>query len=83
MLKEEEAGDAMTPRAEVRPQMSVEEFEELERRAPETVWLEFIGGRLAVKRGPDGNRSEIIARLQRLWVGQAEQGGPWLYAYRG
>jgi hypothetical protein len=61
--------------------MSVEEFEELARRAPETVWLEFVGGRLTVKRGPDGNRSEIIAWLQRLWVGRAP--GPWLYAHRG
>ncbi|MEU9172101.1 hypothetical protein AB0D34_30625 [Streptomyces sp. NPDC048420] len=61
--------------------MSVEEFEELAHRAPETVWLEFVGGRLTVKRGPDGNRSEIIAWLQRLWAGRAA--GPWLYAHRG
>ncbi|GHE45501.1 Uma2 family endonuclease [Streptomyces capitiformicae] len=61
--------------------MPVEDFEELARRAPETVWLEFIGGRLAVKRGPDGDRSEIIAWLQRLWAGQAD--GPWLYGHRG
>lgn len=64
-----------------RPQMPVDDFEELARRAPETVWLEFIGGRLTVKRGPDGNRSEIIAWLQRLWAGRAH--GPWLYAHRG
>jgi hypothetical protein len=53
-----------------RPQMPVEDFEALARRAPETVWLEFIGGRLVVKRGPDGDRSEIVAWLQRLWAGQ-------------
>ncbi|MFI2202874.1 Uma2 family endonuclease [Streptomyces sp. NPDC020192] len=68
-------------RVERRPQMSIEEFEELERHAPETVWLEFIRGRLAVKRGPDGNRSEIIAWLQRLWA--ERERAPWLYAYRG
>ncbi|MEV0979738.1 hypothetical protein [Streptomyces sp. NPDC049915] len=62
-------------------QMAVEEFEELERHAPETVWLEFIGGRPTVKRGPDGDRSEIIAWLQRLWAERDR--GPWLYASRG
>lgn len=69
------------PGSRRRPQMSLDDFEELARRAPETVWLEFIGARLAVKRGPDGNRSEILARLQRLWAGRPQ--GPWLYAYRG
>lgn len=64
-----------------RRQMSVEEFEELARRAPETVWLEFIAGRLVVKRGPDGNRSEIVARLQRVFA--QEDLGRWLYAFRG
>jgi hypothetical protein len=39
------------------------------------------GGRMTVKRGPDGNRSEIIAWLQRLWAARAQ--GLWLYAYRG
>ncbi|MEU6992873.1 Uma2 family endonuclease [Streptomyces sp. NPDC046465] len=44
----------MTPSTEERPQMSVEDFEELVRRAPETVRnkLEFLGGRLCVKHGP-------------------------------
>ncbi|MEU6140016.1 Uma2 family endonuclease [Streptomyces sp. NPDC047081] len=64
-----------------RPQMPVDDFEELARQAPETVWLEFIGGRLAVKRGPDGGRSETLAWLQRLWAGREQ--GPWLYGYRG
>jgi len=61
--------------------MPVEDFEELARQAPETVCLEFIQGRLTVKRGPDGNRSEMLAWLQRLWAGQER--GPWLYPYRG
>lgn len=67
--------------ASVGPQMSVDEFEELARRAPETVWLEFIAGRLAVKRGPDGNRSETLAWTQRVFA----QGdlGLWLYPFRG
>ncbi|MFI9827998.1 Uma2 family endonuclease [Streptomyces sp. NPDC051913] len=43
--------------------------------------MEFIGGRLTVKPGPDGNRSEILAWLQRRWAGQSS--GPWLYPYRG
>ncbi|WPO72976.1 MULTISPECIES: Uma2 family endonuclease [unclassified Streptomyces] len=42
----------MTPGTDERPQMSVEEFEELARRAPETVSLEFLGGRVSVKHGP-------------------------------
>ncbi|MFP3988904.1 Uma2 family endonuclease [Streptomyces sp. E11-3] len=49
---------ARTP-AHAQPQMSVEEFEELERRAPETVRLEFINGKVTVKPMPDGNHSEI------------------------
>ncbi|MER5291493.1 Uma2 family endonuclease [Streptomyces pharetrae] len=54
----------MTPRTEQhRPQMSVEEFEELERHAPETVRLEFIEGRVVVKPMPDGNHSEIYMWL--------------------
>ncbi|MEW1924992.1 Uma2 family endonuclease [Streptomyces sp. NPDC088360] len=42
----------MTPGTDERPQMSVEEFEELARRAPETVSLEFLDGRVYVKHGP-------------------------------
>ncbi|MER7494264.1 Uma2 family endonuclease [Streptomyces pharetrae] len=54
----------MTPRTEQhRPQMSVEEFEELERHAPETVRLEFIEGRVVVKPMPDGNHGEIYMWL--------------------
>jgi Uma2 family endonuclease len=64
-----------------RPQMSVDEFEELARLAPETVWLEFVAGKLAVKRGPDGNRSEIIAWLQQAFI--QDDLGLRLYAFRG
>ncbi|MFE7954220.1 Uma2 family endonuclease [Streptomyces sp. NPDC057413] len=54
----------MTPRTEQhRPQMSVEEFEELERHAPETVRLEFVHGKVLVKPMPDGNHSEIYMWL--------------------
>ncbi|GAA3372738.1 Uma2 family endonuclease [Streptomyces sannanensis] len=42
----------MTPSPVDHAQMSVEEFEELARRAPETVTLEFINGKLKVKYGP-------------------------------
>lgn len=44
----------MTPSTADRPDMSVEEFEELVRRAPETVQnkLELLGGRLCVRHGP-------------------------------
>ncbi|WP_447038982.1 Uma2 family endonuclease [Streptomyces sp. DSM 118878] len=42
----------MTPGTDDRPQMSVEEFEELAHRAPETVSLEFLSGRVSVKHGP-------------------------------
>ncbi|WP_328680827.1 Uma2 family endonuclease [Streptomyces sp. NBC_00343] len=46
--------------------MSVEGFEQLERHAPETVRLEFIKGKVQVKRAPDGNHREIVAGLQRV-----------------
>ncbi|MER6673774.1 Uma2 family endonuclease [Streptomyces sp. NPDC000983] len=53
----------MTPRIEHQPSMTVEEFEELERHAPETVRLEFIMGKVQVKAVPDGNRREIYMWL--------------------
>lgn len=53
----------MTPRTGHRPQMSVEEFEQLERHAPETVRLEFVRGKVQVKPVPDGNHSEIYMWL--------------------
>ncbi|WP_060905284.1 Uma2 family endonuclease [Streptomyces scabiei] len=71
----------MTPRTEHRPQMSVEEFEELERHAPETVRLEFINGRVQVKPVTDGNHDQIIAWLQRLCMQHRPE--LWLYGDRG
>ncbi|WP_329349976.1 Uma2 family endonuclease [Streptomyces sp. NBC_01261] len=56
----------MTAGKRQQPQMSVEGFEQLERHAPETVRLEFIKGKVQVKRAPDGNHSEIVAGLQRV-----------------
>ncbi|MEU9284098.1 Uma2 family endonuclease [Streptomyces sp. NPDC048275] len=63
----------MTPDTTERPQMSVEDFEELARRAPRHVKLEFLGGRLYSKypldvedfeelesRAPEGVRLEYI-----------------------
>ncbi|MBK6019429.1 Uma2 family endonuclease [Streptomyces sp. MBT53] len=71
----------MTPRTEQQPQMSVEEFEELERHAPETVRLEFIRGKVQVKRVTDGNHDQIIAWLQRLCMQHRPE--LWLYGERG
>jgi Uma2 family endonuclease len=46
-------GDTMTPSTADEPvDMPIEDFEELARRAPETVTLEFLNGRLVVKHGP-------------------------------
>ena len=53
----------MTPRTGARPQMLVEEFEELAHNAPELVRLEFINGRVEVKPVPDGNHGEIVMWL--------------------
>ncbi|MGH2577386.1 MAG: Uma2 family endonuclease [Streptomyces sp.] len=52
----------MTPTTD-RPQMLVEDFEELARTAPETVMLEFIDGKLEVKPVPDGDHDEILMWL--------------------
>lgn len=52
----ENAVAAMTDR----PQMLVEEFEDIARHAPETVRLEFVHGKLGVKAASDGDHSEII-----------------------
>ncbi|MFF9284925.1 Uma2 family endonuclease [Streptomyces griseosporeus] len=72
----------MTPRTEQhRPQMSVEEFEELERHAPETVRLEFIKGKVQVKAVTDGNHDHIVAWLQRLCMQHRPE--LWLYGDRG
>lgn len=56
-------GDAMTPSTADRPQMLVEEFEELARHAPESARLEFLNGKIGVKPMPDGNHAQIVAWL--------------------
>ncbi|WP_405646560.1 Uma2 family endonuclease [Streptomyces sp. NBC_00019] len=71
----------MTPSTENRPQMSVEDFEELERHASETVRLEFINGRVQAKPVTDGNHDQIIAWLQRLCMQHRPE--LWLYGDRG
>ncbi|WP_326611694.1 Uma2 family endonuclease [Streptomyces scopuliridis] len=43
----------MTPRTVRRAQMSIEDFEQVARTAPETVKFEFINGRIEVKPMPD------------------------------
>ncbi|MER5547052.1 Uma2 family endonuclease [Streptomyces sp. NPDC001118] len=56
----------MTPDTEERPQMSVEDFEELVRRAPRELQnrLEFLGGRLCVRHGPlDVEEFEELAEV--------------------
>ncbi|MBM7058765.1 Uma2 family endonuclease [Streptomyces durocortorensis] len=59
-------------------QMSVEEFEQIARAAPETVTLELINGKLEVKPVPDGDHDEII-----MWVAmQCMQQQPELRLYR-
>ncbi|AQU67322.1 Uma2 family endonuclease [Streptomyces niveus] len=60
----------MTPRTTDRPQMSVEEFEELARRAPEMVRLEFINGKVRVKPVPDGNHGEMVMWLLKQCMRQ-------------
>src|SRR4051812_44946661 len=62
----EEGGNAMTPDAADRPQMSVEDFEELARRAPRELRnrLEFLGGRLCIRHGPlDVEQFEELAAV--------------------
>lgn len=71
----------MTPTPEHRPQMSVEEFEELERHAPEMVRLEFINGKVQVKPVTDGNHDHVVAWLQRLCMQHRPE--LWLYGDRG
>ncbi|MFG2181065.1 Uma2 family endonuclease [Streptomyces abikoensis] len=71
----------MTARAVARPQMLVEEFEELAHAAPETVWLEFVSGKLEVKPPSDGNRSTIVMWLLEQCLRQRPELA--LYPYRG
>lgn len=56
-------GDAMIPSSADRPQMLVEEFEELARTGPESVKLEFISGKLGVRPVPDQKHRAIVMWL--------------------
>ncbi|MQY16888.1 hypothetical protein SRB5_70910 [Streptomyces sp. RB5] len=58
----------MTPSTTDRPEMSTDEFEEIALRAPETVWLEFLRGKLKVKPARDGNGCETVAWLNRYFL---------------
>ncbi|MEO3978366.1 Uma2 family endonuclease [Streptomyces sp. CAU 1734] len=58
----------MTPSTAQGGQMSVEDFEQLERHAPETVTLEFIKGKLEVKPMPDGDHGAIFMWLLRQCI---------------
>ncbi|WP_256642507.1 Uma2 family endonuclease [Streptomyces murinus] len=69
----------MTGRGERTPQMSVQEFEEIAAAAPKTVTLEFLGGRLEVKKGADGDRGTVLCRLRRRCL----QVAPELDLYQG
>ncbi|MET9530971.1 Uma2 family endonuclease [Streptomyces sp. NPDC006649] len=60
----------MTPSTADHAQMSVEDFEELARHAPETVALEFINGKLEVKPVPDQLHGAIVMWLLRQCMQQ-------------
>lgn len=62
-------------------QMLVEEFETIASASPETVTLEFLSGRLGVKKAPDGDHAEIMRWLLTRCVRQLPD--LWLYAARG
>lgn len=58
----------MTVMAEHTSQMRVEEFEEIASKAPETVMLEFLDGRIGVKSMPDGDHDTITMWLLRQCI---------------
>ncbi|WP_328621115.1 Uma2 family endonuclease [Streptomyces sp. NBC_00354] len=60
----------MSARSTRRPQMTLDDFEALERGAPETVTLEFIAGKLEVKPVPDGDHGAIFMWLLRQCMQQ-------------
>ncbi|WP_432132668.1 Uma2 family endonuclease [Streptomyces tendae] len=51
--------------AEHKPQMSVEDFETIASGAPETVTLEFIHGRVGVKKARDGDHGTVVSWLTK------------------
>jgi Uma2 family endonuclease len=64
-----------------RPQMLVEEFEEIARHSGENVRLEFVGGKLGVKAMPDGDHAEILRRLTQAFA--LRRPDLWLYSEKG
>ncbi|MEJ8658096.1 Uma2 family endonuclease [Streptomyces sp. MS1.AVA.4] len=60
----------MTPSTADHPQMSVEDFEQLARHAPEGVKLEFIKGKLKVKPMPEQLHRAIVMWLLRQCMQQ-------------
>ncbi|ASY34527.1 MULTISPECIES: Uma2 family endonuclease [unclassified Streptomyces] len=71
----------MTPKSEAPADMTVEEFEQIARTAPETVRLEYLNGKIEGKPVPDGNHDEIIAWLMRMCI--QHRPDLWLYPERG
>ncbi|MFS8203361.1 Uma2 family endonuclease (plasmid) [Streptomyces sp. CWNU-52B] len=69
----------MTVMAERTSQMSVEEFETIASAAPETVTLEFIDGRIGVKKVTDGDHDTIVSWLTKRCI----QARPDLDVYHG
>ena len=69
----------MTVMAERTSQMSVEEFETIAAAAPETVTLEFVDGRIGVKKVTDGDHDTIVSWLTKRWI----QTRPDLDVYHG
>ncbi|MEV0847896.1 Uma2 family endonuclease [Streptomyces sp. NPDC049954] len=53
----------MTPDTPARPEMTLEEFEQIAGTAPETVRLEYLNGKIEVKPVPDGCHDEIVMWL--------------------
>ncbi|MCA6094722.1 Uma2 family endonuclease [Streptomyces sp. SCA3-4] len=70
----------MTHSTADRPLLPVEEFEELARRSPKTVRLEFINGKIEVKPVPDGAHYDIVRWLQKLCLQHVPD--LWLYPER-
>ncbi|MEU6439077.1 Uma2 family endonuclease [Streptomyces sp. NPDC047046] len=71
------AEEKCAPRAD----MPVEDFEELAASAPETVWLEFLDGRLLVKPPSDGAHGELLREMTGLFLDLSPD--LWLYPWRG
>lgn len=71
----------MTVMVERNAQMRVEEFETIASRSPETVTLEFLGGRIGVKKVPDGDHDEIVKWLMKRCM--QHRPDLWLYPERG